>query len=185
MWCPRPAHSASSKRDPFNRARSIGRRRRLNHATFGRWRSCVDGLGTEHGRTRISARTHPVSTCISIADKVQLLPAVRTPPCDAAVVPQDRDLAGGTTGRFHALVSILPVKIPALRSARRCARSRRYLSRPPRHLADRSFPLSPSRWRSHDHRPASTRGGASCTEQLGGVSSRRGPRSSRRRAFPR
>ena len=35
VWCPRPAHSASSKRDPFNGdGPCIGQRRRLNHATL-------------------------------------------------------------------------------------------------------------------------------------------------------
>ena len=49
-----------------------------------------------------------------------------------------------------------------------CARSWRCLcATPPQHLADRWFPLSPSRWRYRDHRPASPRGGACCTEAAG------------------
>ena len=35
---------------------------------------------------------------------------------EAAAVPQDRDQAGATTGRFHALVATLPVKIAAYSS---------------------------------------------------------------------
>ena len=35
---------------------------------------------------------------------------------EAAAVPQDRDQAGAATGRFHALVAILPVTIAAYSS---------------------------------------------------------------------
>ena len=63
-------------------------------------------------QNRASLLQRPVSMCIdsarrsfSFRQQSQLLRA------EAAAVPQDRDQAGATTGRFHALVATLPVKI--------------------------------------------------------------------------
>ena len=43
---------------------------------------------------------------------------------EAAAVPQDRDQAGATTGRFHALVATLPVEIAAYSSGSNGMRTR-------------------------------------------------------------
>ena len=43
---------------------------------------------------------------------------------EAAAVPQDRDQAGATTGRFHALVATLPVRIAAYSSGSNGMRTR-------------------------------------------------------------
>jgi len=65
--------------------------------------TCFDGIRRGHWRFR---------------QQSQLLRA------EAAAVPHDSDQAGATTGRFHALVATLPVKIAAYWSGSNGMRAR-------------------------------------------------------------
>ena len=88
----------------------------------------------------------------------------RQPPCPDMGTRLVRRRAGSTRGWQHC-----PSRSRPTRAARtECARGWRCLcATPPQHLADQSFPRSPSRWRYRYHRPASPRGGACCTEAAG------------------